>query len=100
MVRNASIVLSDRGELSHCDIWEIFFPSEQVNKKRCRDDSPRQNMEGHAERAQRDPENCKAMQMEGKPLLANGQKAISRRHRKEASSIFNLVDQAFIVHQS
>lgn len=60
----------------------------------------KQNMEVSAERAQSDPENCKAMQMEGKPLLANGQKAIFRMHGKEATSIFNLVDQAFIVLQS
>lgn len=60
----------------------------------------KQNTEVSAERAQRDPENCKAMQMEGRPLLANGQKAIFRRPGKEATSIFNLVDQAFIVLQS
>lgn len=60
----------------------------------------KQNTEASAETAQRDRENCKAMQMEGKPLLANGQKAIFRMHGKEATSIFNLVDQAFIVLQS
>lgn len=42
----ASIFLYDMGHISHCDIWEIFFPSEQTNKEnKCGDDSQKQNME-------------------------------------------------------
>ena len=39
---------------------------------------------------------AKACKLKGKPLLANGQKAICRMQEREATSIFNLVDQDFI----
>lgn len=37
--------------------------------------------------------------MKGKLSLANGQKAICRMHKREETTIFNLVDQDFIVLQ-
>lgn len=69
-------------------------------KKRCRDDSPKAELGSECREGSERSENFKAMQMEGKPLLANGQKAIFRMHGKEATPVCNLVDQAFIVLQS
>lgn len=64
-LETASIFFSDTRYLSHCDIWGIFFPTKEINKKQRGGDSSKAEHICECKRAQRDPENCKTRQIGG-----------------------------------